>query len=212
MTTSAFGLSMGAVDSKFYIGDDGTTNLIREFSMSNTSDITTASATGVNLDFSSETSGIISIKKTPNNNLYIMSNAIPSVIYQYGEIEHSPKEFGGALTGVDNPTYFVISKPWDRDTNERKRIKNIRIVHYPDTRSTTETSNLGLDWVDTDVLTTGGLTLSSFTSTRNVDVSKSTARIYRCGKTRQRIFKVVLDGTKYQIIKGLELDYDLLRG
>lgn len=201
------GVSFNSTGSLMYIGDD-TADVIKEYSLSTPWLVSTATATGTTISI---LSGTTRVCKFINDSFYI-AHSTDTTGYQYGDAEFNPSEFGGSLTGVGNPDYFVISKPWDKDTNERKRVKNTRVVHYPDTRSAAEASNLGIGWVDTDVLTSGGITVDSFTNTRNVDVSKSTARLYRCGKTRQRIFKVVFNGTKYQIIKGLELDYDLLRG
>lgn len=212
MTTSAFGLAMANDDSTFYIGDDGATNLIREFSMSNSSDITSTTATGINLDFSGEMGSIIGIQKTINGNLYIMENAIPATIYQYGSDENEPQEFGGLLNGVDNPSYVAYSRPWDKNTNERKRISCTRVLHYADGRTNSTPSPLIIDWINTDNYTTAGITPAAFTGTRTVDLAGYRARLYRGGVTRQRIFKLGFNGTKTQIVKGIELDFDPLRG
>ena len=116
------------------------------------------------------------------------------------------------MSGVVNPNYTAYTKPWDLDTNERKRINNIRLLHYADPRTAVGTSNIGVDWIDTEKITTDGIHPDSFTGDVNIDVNKATARLYRAGTCRQRIFKLTFAGTQTQILKGLEIDYDPLRG
>ena len=64
------------------------------------------------------------------------------------------------------------------------------------------------------LLATGvdGADATMFTQARTVDTSTNNAVLYRCGYTRQRIFKVTLTAGKRQMIKGLEIDFTELRG
>lgn len=204
------GFAMGVDDSTFHVGD-GVADLLREFVMTDAADVSTAVASGTTLDYSNEASTMANWWITDGKTYGVQFS--PATIYQYG-VENTliPTEFQAGQSGITNPDFTVYTKPWDLDTNERKRINNIRLLHYPDPRLSVGTSNIGIDWIDTEDVTEDGISPASFTSDRNIDINSMTARLYRAGICRQRIYKLTFTGTRTQILKGLEIDFDQLRG
>jgi hypothetical protein len=114
--------------------------------------------------------------------------------------------------GLSNPFIGLYMRPWDKDTNERKRVIAYRILHYASAATFAGTSNVGVDWIDTEKITDLGVTTAAFTSDRNINIAGNTARIYRGGMTRQRIHKITFSGERTQILKGLEIDYEVQSG
>ncbi len=110
--------------------------------------------------------------------------------------------------GVTAAEAYVYTPFWDKNTNERKKISAVRLIHNALTTDEATDPTVEIDWSD-DL---DGVT--SFTGGRTVTTNSNRARLYRCGTTRQRMFKVTLDQTNghKQILKGLELDYEQLRG
>ena len=98
------------------------------------------------------------------------------------------------------------------DTNQRKRQTCLRVLHYPSVDDSIDPSTATIAWKNLDTLETGGLDRDSFPAGRTVDLSQAIARLYRGGVFRSRMYEVALTPNKRQIIKGLEIEYDLLRG
>jgi hypothetical protein len=119
---------------------------------------------------------------------------------------------GAAGVSLALPDYVAYFPPWDMSTQQRKRVNNIRALHYADGRAGKSPSNITIDWLDLDRTSELGVVPTSFTGTRTVDLSSQNTALYRCGVTRQRIHKVIFNGDTSQMLKGLELEFDLLRG
>jgi hypothetical protein len=115
---------------------------------------------------------------------------------------------GAAASG----TWVYYSKPWNANVHERKKISRVDVEHYTDAQTANSTSNLGISWFDTDTLDATGLAEANFSTVRNVDLAKYPARIHRAGAPRQRIWKLTFDGSQKQIVKGLVINHEILRG
>jgi hypothetical protein len=109
---------------------------------------------------------------------------------------------------------YAFTTPWDKNTDERKRINNIRVLAYrrADSGASYTTSNFSLAWEDLDAEGAGGLTTADFTDTKLLNLNVTQNRVYRCGITRQRIFKFQFDDSGVIYIKGIEVQFDVLRG
>lgn len=109
---------------------------------------------------------------------------------------------------------YVFTMPWDMDTDDRKRINNIRILsyRYANSGASYTTSNWSIGWEDLDDEDAGGYTYADFSNTRQLNMNITKNRIYRCGITRQRVFKFQFDDNGVVYIKGIKIDYDILRG
>lgn len=114
--------------------------------------------------------------------------------------------------GLTAPFCGFYTAPQDFGTNERKRQTCLRVLHYPSVDDSIDPSNATIAWKNLDTLEAGGFDRDSFPVGRAVDLSKAVARLYRGGMFRNRMYEVELTPNKRQIIKGLELDLDLLRG
>jgi hypothetical protein len=109
---------------------------------------------------------------------------------------------------------YAFTPPWDKDTDERKRIHNIRVLAYrrADSAASYTTTDFSIAWEDLDEEGAGGLTTADFTDTKLLNLNTTQNRIYRCGVTRQRIFKFQFDDSGVVYIKGIEVKFDVLRG
>jgi len=210
LTGSCLGMAFEPDGLTMYLMDDNI-DTIEIFTLTTAWDFRTASNNNTPISISEVGTSGAPRGLFYENDIFYVGDAASSG-WMYGDLNFAPVEFSGQLVGVDNPDFIVYSKPWDVDTNERKRIKNIRVLHYPDTRDSVGTSNLGIDWIDTELVTSAGIAPAAFTGDVNIDIAKATARLYRAGTTRQRVFKVTFNGTWTQIVKGLEIDFDQLRG
>jgi len=114
--------------------------------------------------------------------------------------------------GLTAPFCGYYSPPIDFNTNNRKRQHCLRVVHHPSVDDNIDPSNITIAWKNLDTLEAGGFDRDSFPTGRTIDLSKSVGRMYRGGRFRQRMYEVELTPNKRQIIKGLELEYDILRG
>jgi len=191
-----------------YAHDADGADHVDKFTLTTAWDLTSGSFANllIQYDFAADGSGV----RASNEAVYVEDDGTDKYI-QFGGQGVSPgDEFGGTLTGVNNAAYTYYSRPWDLETNERKRINNIRFIHYPDPRLDVGTSNVGVDWINTE--TVDGILPASFVGDVDININSMTARLYRAGVTRQRIFKLTFSGGQTQLIKGLELDYTPLRG
>ena len=204
-------IAFNNVGTEMYI-QERSTQQIFTYDLSTAYDITTATFTAGNIiDTSSQhAAGTVGGITQLNGAIFTM-DVTTDDIFQWGNLAVDPLEFGGGLAGVDNPDFIAYSKPWDLDTDERKRISVTRVLHYAEGK-TGITSLFGIDWIDLENITAAGIDPTTFGGVIDVDLASYTARLYRCGNTRQRIFKVVFNGAKTQIVKGLEIEYSLLRG
>ena len=135
------------------------------------------------------------------------------VMFANGHSAYTESNNDEALTdlGLTAPSVHYYTMPEDWDTNKRKRIRDIRVLHYPLADDSIDPANLTLSWVDFETLSAGGVDEDTFPAGRTIDIAKPLAVFHRCGVTRQRMFKVTLTPAKRQLIKGLEIDYDILR-
>ncbi len=148
-----------------------------------------------------------------NNVLPIVGYANKYVLFLNGMTATINEDGDMNDLGLTAADVYFYTRPWDMNTNERKKITSYRILHYPDGRTSESASNLNLNWINTDFTSTNGVDTTTFTgSGYDIDLASYTARQYRGGITRQRIHLITLDGTKRQIIKGIEIDYVPLRG
>jgi hypothetical protein len=109
---------------------------------------------------------------------------------------------------------YVYTLPWDANTDQRKRIKSLRLLAYrkADTAASYTTTNFTIAWEDTDAATAGGLTIADFQDEKNFNLNTTKNRIHRLGVSRQRVFKLKFEDCGVAYLKGLELAYDVLRG
>lgn len=143
-----------------------------------------------------------------NTNMYMLYNGTSARL----------ETFDAGTT--NNLTDIGLTAPWcgfyvppqDFDTNQRKRQQCLRLIHYPSVDDGIDPSNVIVSWKNFDTLEAGGFDTDSFPTGRTIDVSKAVARLYRGGAFRCRMFEVELTPNKRQIIKGMEIQYDILRG
>lgn len=144
-----------------------------------------------------------------NNNIYMLYNGTTARLETFED---------GATT--NNLTDIGLTAPWcgyythpiDMDTNNRKKIRALRLSHHPSVDDSIDPSNVIIAHKNLDTLEAGGFDIDSFPTGRTIDISKNIGRIYRGGIFRQRMYEVEITPNKRQIIKGLELEYEILRG
>ena len=129
----------------------------------------------------------------------------------------------GGDSGIDDiaeantPTSMVIFKTHDANTNERKRYNSVRVLTEPraDSSASFDAVQATIRWFDYDTAQSAPVAPTSFTGDRVVDLTSSRASVYRCGAAIIRQFLLDFSGHcsgEAVIVKGLEVDYDILRG
>jgi len=141
-------------------------------------------------------------------NIYMFYNGTTAYLHTFdGSTQNNLSDLG--LTA---PFCGYYTPPIDINTNMRKRVQCVRILHHPSVDDSIDPSNITIAWKNFDTLEAGGFDRDSFPTGVTIDLSKQVARLYRGGIFRQRMYEVELTPNKRQIIKGLQLEYDLLRG
>lgn len=134
-------------------------------------------------------------------------------IFSNGEVGAMEEHPDGDLEDVSVTTAapcFFTTNPDDLDTQNRKRYSKISLLHLPKADSNVDPANFTLSWIDLETLELRGYDIDSFPTGRTIDTSKPRAVFHRCGISRQRVYRGDLTPGKKQIIKGLEIDYDVL--
>lgn len=143
---------------------------------------------------------------------YVTNETKQLVLFTNGQLARIDETPSSDLAdiGLTQASAYWYSDVWDMGTNERKRINNVRILHYAD-RQAANTSECTLSWSDGKTTPVGDW--NTFTSgDRTIDLNTSKAAAYRCGVTRQRLWRLEFDQSSRNRIYGIEIDYDLLRG
>jgi len=151
---------------------------------------------------------IIGTNKPLNNRVMFSSGAVGTYSTPVGN--SGILDFG-ELTSANS---YAFSVPWDNNTDNRKRVISIRVLAYRYANSSANytSSSFSVGWEDLDDESTDGYTYDDFSNVRAMNLNVTRNRLYRCGVTRQRIFKLQFNDNGVVYIKGIEVEFDNLRG
>lgn len=134
----------------------------------------------------------------------------PIVLMADGQVRSLRSE-----TLIENETgtsWEIDCNAFDVNTDQRKRIKNVRLLTTPDYSASGASCPLDVSY--TKEMPTDG----TYTTPNVMDVAAEKKVLYRQGICRQRRYKITLDSgdvvsyTDIPHLKGLEIEYDELRG
>jgi len=157
-------------------------------------------------------------------NVYDDNNGSENVVqFTNGDMATLPKPGVGSLNdiGLTAPSCHYYTPVVDVETSDRKRWNSVALLQYPGMYSGFNDGSsavIELDWYDYDTWATNGIASAIADDTFFVGKghSKDAAGPHcvwrRCGASRMRIFKVIFPVTAAIPTRGLEIDYDILRG
>lgn len=153
---------------------------------------------------------------TSSSNKVLFYNGHIADLDEYNDSDSTANQLDDL--GLTAPFCGYYTHPIDFKTNDRKRINKLSVLHYPsiDSHTSVGTGLVSISHLnfgeEVGAGTLGGYDKDDFSTARTVGLSTMKAQLYRGGIFRMRTYKIEFTPGDRQTIKGLELDYDLLRG
>lgn len=116
------------------------------------------------------------------------------------------------IGGSTAPASFCYLPKWNAGSLLKKKIVRCDLFQYPSYDTSLDPSTMTLQWVDLEASGDYGaaLTDADFTGGQTFSGLKSGSRIYRCGTTRERVYKFTFTPAKSQLVGGLKLYFEVV--